>query len=329
MESFTVIGAGGIGCAVGYALCSAGATVVFVDADEQKVRWGREHGVVVDRRPPLDAEFHSFANWHPSDGSVILLCTKCYSNREILARLPRSVTVMPIQNGFDGDLDALGPHPEGIASFISECTPNQTRTAFTRSGKLHLGWYCPNSPAAPACPARVPTRLARLFEKTRLFRVELVPDILPYKRTKLMYNAAIGPLAATGGLDNGELLALPRIRRLFFDLLRENYTILRRAEPPLARIGPFHPDTVNWILRRPWLANALSWAFYPSLRRTYCSMNADLPAGRTEIDYYNGYLVELAGDSPCPLNRRVLELVKRMERDRLPPGRERLEALLS
>ena len=65
--------------------------------------------------------------------------------------------------------------------------------------------------------------------------------------------------------------------------------------------------------------SCLAWAFYPSLRGTYCSMSGDLPAGRTEIDYYNGHLLELAGDAPCPLNRRVYALVKRMERERLVP----------
>jgi 2-dehydropantoate 2-reductase len=162
-----------------------------------------------------------------------------------------------------------------------------------------------------------------------LFRVDLVADVLPYKFTKLMYNAAIGPVAAVAGLDNGQLLALPRIRRLFFDLLAENYAILQAARLPLARIGPFHPRIVNEILRRRWLANTLSWAFYPSLRQTYCSMNADLPTGRTEIENYNGHLVALAGDRPCPLNRAILELVQRMTKDGTPPHRDRLRTLFS
>jgi 2-dehydropantoate 2-reductase len=147
-----------------------------------------------------------------------------------------------------------------------------------------------------------------------------VPDILPYKHTKLMYNAAIGPIAAAAGLDNGQLLHVPKARRLFFELLRENYSILRGAGVRLETIGPFHPDTVNRILRRKMLARMLAWAFYPSLRGSYCSMNGDLLLGRTEIDNYNRYLIDLAGDRPCPLNRRVYDLVKRMEQEHLPPS---------
>src|SRR5207237_216072 len=155
---------------------------------------------------------------------------------------------------------------------------------------------------------------------TRLFRVAWVSNVLPYKYTKLMYNAAISPLAAAAGLDNGQLLSIPVARRLFFELLLENYEILSGAGIPLAKIGLFHPSTVERILRRPWVANALAWAFYPSLRGSYCSMSGDLPGGRTEIDYYNGRLIELAGEKPCPLNRRTYDLVRRMERERIEPG---------
>src|SRR5262249_44468437 len=132
--------------------------------------------------------------------------------------------------------------------------------------------------------------------------------------TKLMYNAAISPIAAACGLDNGGLLWVPRARRLFFDLLLENYTILCGAGVPLGRIGPFHPETVHRILRRRWIANTMAWAFYPTLRKTYCSMSGDLPRGRTEIDNYNKHLIDLADGRPCPLNRRVVDVINRMVR---------------
>ena len=123
------------------------------------------------------------------------------------------------------------------------------------------------------------------------------------------------------------LLSVAPARRLFFRLLLENYSILRGARVPLGTIGPFHPDRVARILRRPWVARSLAWAFYPTLRRTYCSMSGDLPKGRTEIEYYNRHLINLAGDRPCPINRRVYELIKRMESERIPPSLEMLKSL--
>jgi len=316
-----VVGAGGIGCAVGYAHFQAGVAATFVDVDAKKVEWGRKHGVGVDRRHCHAARFLHFDEWRPEDGSLVLLCTKCYDNAEVLARLPAKVDLIPIQNGFDPALEKLGG-AEGVASFISECTPAQTHTRITRAGKLHLGMRGGGS-------TDILATIAQLLRTTGLIRVEVVPDVLPYKYAKLMYNAAISPIAAATGLDNGGLLWSSKARRLFFDLLVENYTILHEAGVPLGKVGPFHPDTVFKILRRRSVANALAWAFYPTLRKTYCSMSGDLPRGRTEIDNYNLHLIGLAGDRPCTINRRVYSLVKRMERERVPPSLAVLDELMT
>src|SRR5262245_11931824 len=131
-----IVGAGGIGCAVGYALRRAGVSVTFVDADAEKVLWGRQHGACVDRFEPVAAEFPSCAEWAPPVGATVRLCTKCYDNAAVLARLPETITLIPIQNGFDAALDN---RLEGIASFISECLPGRSHTRITRAGNLHLG----------------------------------------------------------------------------------------------------------------------------------------------------------------------------------------------
>jgi 2-dehydropantoate 2-reductase len=320
MEAIYIVGAGGIGCAVGYALREAGVEVTFVDADPEKVCWGRKHGVCVDRLRPLPARFLHFDDWSPPANALVILCTKCYDNATVLDRLSPSVTIVPIQNGFDPALSKPGG-VEGIASFISECLPGRTQTRITRRGRLHFGYRLPAAGHRPELPeplqhlaeSRTPIAGGRI-------RVEVVPDILPYKYTKLMYNAAISPIASAAGLDNGGLLWVPKARRLFFDLLLENYAILRGAGVPLGKVGPFHPDTVHRILRHRAVANAFAWAFYPTLRKTYCSMAGDLPKGRTEIDYYNKHLIDLAEDRPCPLNRRIYEVVCGMQAARVLPS---------
>jgi 2-dehydropantoate 2-reductase len=143
-----------------------------------------------------------------------------------------------------------------------------------------------------------------------------------------MYNAAISPIAAAAGLDNGGLLWNPKARRLFFDLLLENYSILCGAGIPLGKVGPLHPDKVHSILRHRLVANAFAWAFYPTLRKTYCSMSGDLPRGRTEIDYYNQHLIDIAGDRQCPINRRVVEVVHTMQAARTPPSLAALDEFI-
>jgi 2-dehydropantoate 2-reductase len=315
MEAVHVVGAGGIGCAVGYVLGAAGVPVVFVETNATKLEAGRRDGVRVDDRAPLAAEFVHFGEWKPVPGATVLLCTKCYDNAAVLAKLPPGVELIPIQNGFDPRLHDFGHEFEGIASFVSECAQDRPHTRITRKGDLHVGsrGTLLRSVANPPLGA---------LAKTNLFHLVEVPDIGPIKHTKLMYNAAISPLAAAAGIDNGKLLSVPVARKLFFALLQENHRILTAAGIELGKVGPFRPSTVAWILRRKWLAGLMAKFFEPSLRGTYCSMAGEIQKGRTELDNYNGHLLRLADETgvPCPLNRAVYDLVVKMTAERVEPN---------
>jgi 2-dehydropantoate 2-reductase len=314
MEAIEIVGAGGIGCAVGYALRAAGVPVTFVEANPTKVQVGLRDGVGVAHRPALAARFVEFESWEPAPGATVLLCTKCYDNSPVLERLPAGTRLIPIQNGFDPRLDAHAHEHEGIASFVSECQPDRPHTRITRPGELLLG-------GRSGRPTTGLIELGQALAQSALLRVVRVPSIEPYKHAKLMYNAAISPIAAAAGMDNGKLLSLPWARRLFFALLQENYAILTRSGLELGRVGHFHPATVARILRHGWLSRALARAFEPSLRGTYCSMAGEIEKGRTEIDHYNGYLIRLAAETgtPCPLNQAVYDMVAGMTAARCQP----------
>lgn len=344
MDAIHIVGAGGIGCALGYALQTAGIPVVFVEVNSAKIEAGRRDGVRVDGRLPLSAPFVHFDEWRP--GPIVLLCTKCYDNPAVLGKLSADVELIPIQNGFDPRLAAQGHRFEGIASFVSECAPNRPYTRITRPGDLHIGTRpasgrrqppechnsnCPDNEHQQLEASSIASGLSRWLAKTDLFRVVEVPDISPIKYTKLMYNAAISPLAAAAGIDNGQLLSVPSTRRLFFALLQENHRILSAAGIELGKVGPFHPSTVAWILRRRWLARLMAKFFEPSLRGTYCSMAGEIQKGRTELDNYTGHLLRLAEatGTPCPLNRAVYELVARMTAERAKPRPEVIDELAS
>ena len=321
MDAVYVLGAGGIGCAVGYALRAAGVPVTFVESNPCKVEAGRTEGVKLDDRPALRAEFVHFDDWRPTPSCWVLLCTKCYDNAAVLDRLTVPVRLVPIQNGFDSRLAAQHHEFEGVASFVSECNPKGVDTRITRPGELHFGRHTPgDSDLKPLTDA---------LSQGGPFQVKLVPHIAPIKYAKLMYNAAISPLAAAAGIDNGQLLSVPTARKLFFALLQENYRILSAAGIELGKVGPFHPRTVAWILRRKWLARFMAKRFEPSLRGTYCSMAGEIQKGRTEIDNYNGHLIHLAErtGTSCDLNRAVFNLVKRMTVERTVPRLEVLSEL--
>lgn len=317
------MGAGGIGVALAWCLVREGCDVTVVDAQPGKVKAGREGGLIVAGREPVFPPFVLFDDWSPPEHAVVLLCTKTYDNPAVLARLRNTSGLVPVQNGFDPALDQHQHPSEGIASFVSECVRDRPVTRITRPGCLHLGARREITTAERTELAALATALS----KGGLFPVESVEDVRPYKAAKLMYNAAISPLAAAAGVDNGELLTDRLAKRFFFGLLQENYAILRHAGMPLARIGPFHPDTVSRILRTPGLPSLMAIFFRPSLRGTYCSMAPDITTGRTEIEAYNGHLIRLAGAFPCPLNRAAFGLIEKMVRERLSPGRGRLQQM--
>ena len=309
--------------ALGWSLARAGWDVTMVDADPRKIDAGRRGGISVDGVGERRVHLSLFADWTPPPDALLLLCTKTYDNAAVLARLASRERLVPVQNGFDPGLDASDHPCEGIVSFVSQCERDRPATRITRPGKLYLGGRRPLA----AGERETLQDLAAGLRRGGREQVEVVDRIEPYKSAKVMYNAAISPLAAAAGVDNGQLLGDPLARRLFFALLRENYAILRHRAVSLARIGPFSPGVVDRILRLPGLARMLARLFRPGLDGTYCSMAPDIGSGRTEIAAYNGYLKSLARGVDCPINTAVLELIGTMHARSLSPGRERLVEL--
>ncbi|WP_297324358.1 ketopantoate reductase C-terminal domain-containing protein [Nitrosomonas sp.] len=320
-----IVGIGGIGAVLGWALAKEGYSVILIDNHPGKIAEGRKDGITVVGLGTQQIPIVAFDDWIPPDEGFILLCTKTYDNPAVLARLSDDACLVPIQNGFDPELEQRNHACEGIASFVSECQRDRPVTRITRPGSLHIG---ARRSITVDEQAEIMS-LAIAVGKAQLFPVELVSDVRPYKATKLMYNAAISPLAAMAGVDNGELLTGQLAKALFFALLLENYAILQQAKIPLARIGPFHPDTVSLILRTPWLPALMAIFFRPSLCGTYCSMAPDIHAehARTEIDAYTGHLIRLAGKFPCPLNRATFALIQKITSEGLKPQYRHLQDL--
>jgi 2-dehydropantoate 2-reductase len=304
-------------------LAHAGFDVTVVERHPDKIASGNADGLAVAGCGSMKVPFVSFANWRPPSDAVILLCTKTFDNAAVLARLTTACRVVAVQNGYDAVLDAYDFAGEGIASFVSNCPRERPFAQITRAGSLHIG---PRRSASFDELSELAS-LAEAFKKARLFKVELVRDVRPFKAAKLMYNAAISPLAAAAGVDNAALMTEPLAKRLFFGLLLENYAVLRHAGLALAKIGPFHPDAVVRILRTPGLPDLMATFFRPSLRGTYCSMAPDIGQGETEIDAYNGHLVRLAGHFPCPHNLAVVRMIARITHGGMTPRRSHLEDL--
>lgn len=323
--SADVVGAGGIGICLAIALIESGWTIQLVESNPAKLEFGSREGIGVQGRKTIPVPLTDFSSWVPSDSRPIFLCTKGFSNKEVLGKIPANAPIFPVQNGFDPNLCQRVTALEGIASWISECPKNQTITRITRPGDLHFGPATGNAKWLKTGQDWVQST-RKAFEKMGI-RAKWVPDTRPYKATKLIYNAAISPIASGAGIDNSSLLTDSKARKLFFALLGENIAIMRSQKIPLGRIGPISPPWVAWILGQNWIRAPLARYFAPTLKGTYCSMAEDFPTGLTELDHYNGHLVRLAGDYPCPVNQAVVSLVEQWLSQNAPPNPRFLDEL--
>ncbi len=318
-----IVGAGGIGVALGHALVSHGCDVHLVERENDKLRNGMQLGITVSGVGTVKAPMIAFDEWTPPTDAIFLLCTKTFDNEDVLNKIENKQNIIPVQNGFDLLLDSQPHFGEGIASFVSECEPDKPYTRITRPGELHIGPRRDTNEQE----RELLKQLAACLSNTTLFDVEYVDNVLPYKSAKLMYNAAISPLAASAGVDNATLLSDKVAKKLFFKLIQENYAILKNAGHAFAKIGPFHPDTVTKILKTPGLPEIMAVFFKPSLRGTYCSMAPDIGNEYTEIDAYNGHLVHLADSFPCPYNKAAVSMVRHITEKRLQPDYDHLQLM--
>ena len=309
----TIVGAGGIGCSLAATIHHSKHPVKLVEKCEQKIAWSKANGVKVSGFSTQKIPIESFDSWQPTANEAIFLCTKRYSNKSVLTKIPKNSLIIPIQNGFEENEQSSLFKIEGIASFIAESPHKNTDVKITRPGSIHFGI---NSGISETFI--LAKNISKII-KIPGVKLKLTKSILKYKSTKLLYNCAISPLASGCGVDNGQLLANPQLLQLFLGLLRENLGILHHAKMELGKVGPFAPKTVVAILRRPWVTKMLAGWFKKSLDNTYCSMACDWLSGQTELENYLGYLLQIADGYPAPLNKALYQWCKnRLEKRQLP-----------
>lgn len=151
----------------------------------------------------------------------------------------------------------------------------------------------------PVAPATMQEALAfcHLLEQANM-PCRAVDDPWPAVWRKLAINAAINPLAALAGRRNGELLELPWLRQLAFEVARE---VGRVAAARGIDLGDDPAKLVEQVCR--------------TTAANRCSMLQDLEAGRrTEIDQICGAVAGLAPpESPARLCEALVALVKHAE----------------
>jgi 2-dehydropantoate 2-reductase len=115
--------------------------------------------------------------------------------------------------------------------------------------------------------------------------------------------------------------------------MAEGLDLLKRADIEPATIGPISPTLLPRVINSPdWLFNNVFLRKWKIDAKARSSMADDLAARRkTEIDYLNGELVQLADrlQRRAPYNRAIVDLIRKAEAgaNPLPPAELRKAVL--
>jgi 2-dehydropantoate 2-reductase len=146
--------------------------------------------------------------------------------------------------------------------------------------------------------------------------LNLSNDMLGIAWGKLLINLN-NAVSALSGKTLLEELHERDYRRVFAASMREGLRLLDLAGISPAKVGAVGPRLLPWVIGSPdWLFNNGFMKAWKIDAKARSSMADDLVAGRrTEVDYINGELVQLAEriGAKAPVNRKILDLIRKAE----------------
>lgn len=330
--AYWVVGAGGIGCAIGARLAQH-HPLVFVDSWRENVEAMRESGLTVDY-PDGPIHVEPVRAWHLDElasiaepPEVVLLAVKSYQTADmvtaLLPYLTESSPVVSLQNCINEDT---------IASIAG---PNRTIGAMVRFDGAMKG---PGHGSATRKERRLVIgeldgRITKRLEEigavlSQSVHTDLSDNIWRELWSKLVRNTEVNAISVIGGLGMGQIVTDPTARRLAIALGMETVKVALKLGieldpteldgPPEAYLEPFGSPAVDGLedhFRRMFEA-------YPQVK---ASMLQDVEKGRpTEIDYMNGYVARKGGELgiPTPLNAEMVRLVKEVEEGKRRPDHQ-------
>ena len=302
-ENVAVMGAGAVGCYFGAMLARAGAQVRLIGRPalvDAVARDGlRFEGIDFKGRIALSATADAAG---VAGAGLVLFSVKSSDTetaaRAIAAHLSPGAIVLDLQNGVDNCerlraqiANVVVPAVVYVAAEIA--APGVLR--HNGRGDLVIGELGPRRAgdalieklAAYLAGAKVPTRISDNVEGELWW--------------KLILNCAYNAVSALGRSRYGPMMAMPEIRQVMSEAVREIVALAKAKGVQVAM-----PDPVEAVLR-----------FGEHMPQAISSTAQDLERGRpTEIDYLNGYVVREcdARGLPAPVNRTLHALVKLLER---------------
>ena len=320
---FVIIGAGAIGSLLGGYLSHSGSDVLLIGR-AQHVAEIKEKGLWLKDRDgervlhPDAVSSIRDARWRDDD--FVLLCVKSQDTSAVLAELAgqvsREVPLFCFQNGVRNE--------EKASEFFHHVYGVLVAIGGRYQGPGHVIRYASRAVAMGCYPEGLDERLERVKGalETAGFKVTLNPNIMPIKWSKLIINLC-NPFYAITGLSIPEAYKDLESREFLADIMQEGANVLEAAQISYAPL-PGKMTLREEIERlrqpepmRPWAAGP-DFNHYPSTWQ-----DLQLKRGKTEVDSFNGEIVELGRrfGVPTPINKLLLHVVVDMAVHYEPPGK--------
>ena len=318
---FLIIGAGAIGGAIGGRLAEHGHDVVLVARGEHAATMQRDGRVVesadgtVTVHPPVVTEIGEVR--HATD-DVAIVAVKSQDAPPLFERLRRwagdELPVVCAQNGIDNERTALrlfaGVHGMNVMCPVTQLVPGVVQIASAPvSGVLDVGRYPSGTDAT--------TEAVSAALASSGFESRPDPDIMRWKRTKLLLNLANAIDAACGLAPIGDDAASVADRALRHDLYQR-----ARAEglACFAAAGLTIVDRDEERDRRTHLTIRPVEGERRGGSSTWQSLAKGSPS--TECDHLNGEIVLLGRlhGVPTPVNAALQRVVAEMAASGARPG---------
>ncbi len=296
-----VMGAGAVGCYFGAMLSRAGARVRLIGRPalvDAVMRDGLQfEGVDFKGRIPVSATADPAG---VAGAGLVLFSVKSPDTetaaRAIASHIAPDAVVLSLQNGVD-NFERLRAHVANVVVpavvYVAAEIPKPGVLRHNGRGDLVIGNPRPGddpvilSLASYLAGANIPTRISDNIEGELWW--------------KLTLNCAYNAVSALGRTRYGQMMAMPEVRQVMAEAVREIMTLARTKGVRIAV-----PDPVEATLH-----------FGECMPQAVSSTAQDLERGRaSEIDFLNGYVVREceARGLPAPVNRTLHALVKLLER---------------
>jgi len=252
----------------------------------------------------------------------LILCTvKPYDTaaiaEDIAERLLERGVIVSLQNGL-GNIEALagrfglGRVLGGRVIFGSELQRPGAVQVTVFADPVAIGPAPALHGALSGALAQRAAEAARLIDCAGVAAVGCA-DIMPQIWSKLFYNVALNALGALYELSYGELARDPDLRAIMDEAIGEAFAVARKLEVAL----PFATESEY--------LDTFYGRLIPATESHHPTMLYDLKnRGRTDIDWLNGKIVELAVQTGlrAPVNQMLVRQVHAAERAARPGGAE-------